>query len=297
MKRILLFLFSLGIFASELFSQGLNIGVVVPEEDSEYITASAYRTLNTKLEKLINGCGATSVNSGNIVMFPVVDIVGDNLIEGGMRNIYSLQVDITVKVVSLISNTTFGSITWELKGNGYSKTEAAKNAFNKISVSDEKFKDFYKNIKIKIENYYVGNRATILAQAKKLAAQKKYEQALAMLYEYPSGISGDSDVQSEITKIYKQYQIANCSQILQEARAQAANKNYDEAVALIAEIDATSSCASDAKALSTQIRNQKEGDVSSYVVIDRDQRISNIVAAYNKANNMVQYKTVTSRKW
>ena len=309
MKKGLLILIYI-ISGTFVFAQGLNLGVIVPEETYDGVDAKSYKSLGTKLERMVTTCGATSINSGNLVLFPVVNFISDNLIEGGMRNIYSCEYELTVKAVSLNNNTTFGSITWLLKGKGYSKSDAVREGFNKLAPNDSRFASFFSEIRKKIENYYVNSRSSIIAKAKTLASQKQYEEAISLLYEYPSGIAGYNEVQTTIGNIYKQYQTANCSQILQEARAKFATQDYETAVALISDIDATSSCASDAKALSNQIRQKINNDqaaeraqaleerkIAAGVEKARINAISNIVSSYYRNRPRVTYNTVIVRRW
>lgn len=309
MRRYFFILVSI-IYNALVSAQGLNLGVIVPEETVDGVDAKSYKSLGTKLERMVTTCGATSVNSGNLVLFPIVNCTKDDLIEGGMRNIYNCEFELTVKAVSLSNNTTFGSITWVLKGKGYSKSEAAREGFNKLSSNDSRFTSFFSEIRKKIETYYVSNRSSLIAKAKTLATQKQYEEAISLLYEYPSGVAGYNDVQATLGNIYKQYQKANCSQILQEARAKFATQDYETAAVLISEIDATSSCASDARNLSNQIRQKINSDqaaeraqaleekrIAASVEKTRINAISNMVSAYYKRKPSVTYNTVILRRW
>lgn len=302
---VVFFLISINISA-----QGLNIGVVVPEEPVNGVNSNAFKALGTKLERMITACGATSFNSGNVVLFPVLTFLSDDMIEGGMRNIYSCEYELTVKAVSLNNNTTFGSVTWSLNGKGYSKTEAVREGFNKISPNDQRFASFFSEIRRKIETYYISNRSSIIAKAKALAVQKQFEEAISILYEYPSGITGYNEIQTTLGNIYKQYQTANCSQILQEARAKYAVQDYEAAIALISDIDASSSCASDARSLSNQIRQKINSDqaveranslekqrIAASVEKARIRAVSNMVSAYYKSRPRVTYNTVIIRRW
>ncbi len=309
MKKLFILLL-LFLCIGTLYGQGLNIGVVVPNETTEGVNTKAFQLLSTKLETMITKQGATSYNSGNIVLFPILNYNSDNIIEGGMRNIYSVDYELVVKVVSLSKNITFGTITWNLKGKGYSKSDAVKEGFGKLSTSDSKFSVFFNEIRTKIENYYIKNKASLIAQAKTLAAQKQYEEAISILYEYPSGINGYSEVQTTIGNIYKQYQKANCSQILQEARAKFAIKDYETASALISEVDATSPCANEAKTLSSQIRQSMNRDqaaeraqqleerkISASIEKARINAVSKMVTAYYNRRPRVVYNTLIVRRW
>lgn len=299
--------FCVSVFAN---AQGLNIGVVVPEEMYEGVDAQAYRMLSTRLEKLLTGAGASSDNNGNVVMYPVMNFVSDDMIEGGMRNIYSIDLELTVNVVSLSSNVNFGGLTWNLKGKGYSKSEAAKEAFGKIRTNDPNFTTFYNEVKKKIEKYYVSNRANMLSKAKTLAAQKQYEDAIALLYEYPSGLSGYEQVQAQIASTYKQYAKDNCSKILQQARAEYAVKHYEAAADILETLEGGTPCDGEAKTLSNQILQQinkdeaaaraynlKKQEIGASVEKARLNAVASVASAYYNSRPRVTYNTVIVHRW
>lgn len=310
MKRIILEILACMAFSLS-HAQSLNVGVLVPTETTEGIPASVFHTLEVKIERMLSSCDAAAVNASNIVLYPEVVFLKDDMIEGGMRNIYSVDFELTLKLVSIDSRTTFGTTTWELKGKGYSKQEAVKEGFSKLSANDGQFAQFFNGVKSKVAKYYESNRASLITQAKTLAKQGNYEEAMAVLYDYPSGINGYTEVQNTIGSIYRQYQTANCSQIVQQAQARFAQQDYEGALALLSDLDATSPCASTAKSLITQIRqkiNQDQANARAYAMAEkklaasvekaRINAVSNIVSAYYKRNRpRVTYNTFVVRRW
>ena len=262
MKRLVVIALFVG-FIIPVLAQGINVGVVVPNENRDGVNQSVFNMLSTKLERMITTGGACSVNGGDIVLFPVFDYTSDEVIEGGMRNINSVNFDLTVKVISISGHTTFGIYTWSLKGKGFSKSEAVRDAVNSLNTNDVGFAIFLTGVKTKMEKFFISNRKSMIAQAKTLATQKQYEKAIALLYAYPSSLSGYSEVLSAMNTIYKQYQRDNCSQVLQQARAMFATHDYEEAQALIYDLDASSPCAKEAKTLTNQIRQQINSDIAA----------------------------------
>lgn len=294
--------------AGGTMAQGVNLGVVVPEQTTNEVNTNVWKSLGTRLERMIAANDGTALNSGNIVLFPVLNFISDDLIEGGMRNVNSVEMELTVKCVSMNSNTTFGSTTWTLTGKGYGKSQAVQEAFNKLRVNDPQFTTFYKSVRPKVEQYYAKNRSSLVAKAKSLAAQDQYEEALALLYDYPQGASGYNEVQTTCSSIYKQYLKANCSKVIQQARAKFAVQEYEEAAAILSDVDATSGCASEAKTLSDQIRAQinsqqkaerqqelEKARISANVEKARVKAVSNIVTAYYKSRPRVNYNVVVHR--
>lgn len=310
MKRLLMLAVVIATMATSGFAKGVNIGVVVPDQTTDGVSASAFKSLGTKLERMISSNGGTTENSGNIVLFPVLNFVKDDLIEGGMRNINNIEIELTIKAVSMNANTVFGTVTWTLQGKGYGKSQAVQEAFNKLASSDQKFAKFYETVTPKIEKYFVANRSSLLAKAKSLAAQGQYEEGMAMLYDYPQGAAGYNEVQTTISSIYKQCLKANCSKAIQQARARFAVQDYEGAVALLSDVEATSGCATEANALSNQIRQKINSDqkaerqqelsrqrIAASVEKARINAVSNMVSAYYRSRPRVTYNTLIVHRW
>ena len=72
MKKII-FILAFIITGTYVSAQGLNLGVIVPEETYDGVDAKSYKSLGSKLERMVTECGATSINSGNLVLFPVIN--------------------------------------------------------------------------------------------------------------------------------------------------------------------------------------------------------------------------------
>jgi len=88
--------------------------------------------LKNKLISIVCAEGIASTECCAIAMVPEVTVLEENLVEGGMRNIYTQQLSISVVVRDLITNTMFNSVTITCRGEGYSKVECMRNAIRKI---------------------------------------------------------------------------------------------------------------------------------------------------------------------
>lgn len=308
MKQIILALF---IFTMSVSGTAqINVGVVIPDDATGGITLSSFKSLGHNLERSLSEHGFTIVNGGNIVLFPVVTILKDELIEGGMKNVYNAEVGLTAKLVSLNGNITFGSISCVLKGYGKSRTQALENAFNKGNYFNGRFAAFYEQTRRKIEDYYVSNRKSIIEQAQTLALQHRFEEALAMLSEYPSNINGYESIQTTVRKIYREYQTVNCSRLINEARAKFAVNDYYAASILLSDLDGESPCSVEAKQLSEQIRaqinNEKKEQQKMELERERIQAdldktrmkaVSHIVTAYYQSRPKIKYNALIVRHY
>ena len=228
MFRKLLFLF-IGLFCSLQSSaqNDITIGLVMPEEELNGVRPDAYSLLKSKLEKMLTSAGVSSYG-GDFVMYPIVDVIEENLIEEGIKNFFKVKIELTINVVNNTSKTLFASESWTLFGTSERmRSPAVKNAFTQLKGTDPLFKAFIENTKEKILEYYEQNKNAILTNASTLASTGEYEQAIALLYSFPSQVSGYNEAQSLMCKIHRQYVNTNAMRILNEARAAYAIKDNE----------------------------------------------------------------------
>ena len=227
----------------------------MPSEELDGVKPDAYKLLQSKLDKILTTSGVAT-NEGDFVLYPVVTIIDENLIEGGIKNFFKVKIDLTLKVANLTTKTVFSSESWTLVGTTERvRTDAVRNAFVQIKSTDPSFKTFLETTKKKICEYYESNKDVILAQALSLSNTGKYDEAIAMLSNYPSQVSGFDESQQLLQKVYLQYIDANADRILNEARAAYAIKEYENAVNLAAQIPSESSKYNEAKSIINQIRS------------------------------------------
>lgn len=255
LKKTLIIIIGL-LFALQASAQNdITIGLVMPEEELDGVAPDAYSLLKSRLEKMLTSTGVSS-DGGDFVMYPVVDVIEENLIEGGIKNFFKVKIDLTLNVINTTSKTLFASESWRLSGTSErQRSSAVKNAFTQLAGSDSRFQSFIGNTKGKIMNYYEQNKNTLFTRASTLASTGEYEQAIAMLSSYPAQVSGYDEAQSLISKIYTQYINENAVRILTEAHAAYAIRDYERAVNLASQIDSSSSHYKEAKSIIDQVRS------------------------------------------
>lgn len=260
-KYILSFLIGL-LSVSSTYAQhdnDITIGIVVPEQQKE-MDANAFRLLATRLTAVMGANGVSSETNGTFIMYPVVNILDQKLVEGGLRNITMVEVELSLFVKQVVTHTLFGSCSKILKGNGRNLSDAIRNAFSGINMRDNVYSQFLTQTKEKIANYYLENKANLLSQAHQLAASQQYEQALALLTTFPLNLKGANEVQAAAIEIYKKYQNQVCAQMILKAEAAISLQNYEEAASILASIDTESVCHSDALNLIKKIEDTIKAD-------------------------------------
>jgi hypothetical protein len=257
MKKILMFFVLIAVNAYMLAQGEFTIGVVVPEQD-ELGDVFTYKMLLTKLEQQMSQTGVSS-EGGNIVLYPIINIIKSDVVKGGIKDIHKVEVEMTLNVTEQNSKLLFGNEVWKLNGFGYSsQQEALRNAFSQMNPNDEKFAKFINLIKEKIKDYYINNRISIIKKAENLASLKQYEEAMALLYEYPQELQGANSIKDELLSIYIKYQKDVCGQLIQNAYGAIANQNYDSAIDYLIQIDYQSPCSNEALKLIKQINIKLE---------------------------------------
>ena len=263
MKKILcIFMFSL-IFSSG-YSQtnsDINIGIIVPQEQ-EIINSDALKLLDTKLKAIANHNGVSSNIWGTFIMYPIVNIISENVVEGGLKNIHIVEIEISLFVRQINNNAEFGNCNVLLNGSGDNLSNAIKNAFTKIDVKSMTYQQFLTDSKTKICKYYITNKSNIIKRANTLANIKRYDEAISLLMIYPETLDGYDDIKQASIDIYLKWQSCVCKQMIVKAESAIAIQDYTTALELLAMIDSESICGGEAlrlvKEINAQLRNKEE---------------------------------------
>ena len=298
MKKILMLAIAL-IAAMGIQAEDAYISVAMPNDCM--LDNNSKSLLKNKLLAMASAEGVASMECCAIAMVPDINLLGKELVEGGMRNIVTTELAITVTVRNILTNAVFTSTTINVKGQGYSDAEAMRTAIR--AIEPDKYLQFIKNAKEKIVSYYRSNTAALIAKANTLASQQQFDEALATLSSYPESLAGYPQVATAISAIFKKAQTQYCNEILLAARAAYAERDFEGAAGLASTIDGTSSCASEAKALLKSIKNSADQVYRDQVNAERQERLSKervatatiraardvAVAYYKRQNNYIFY--------
>lgn len=257
MRKIFFLLLLLGC-SCLIHAQTDNVYISVAMHSDCTLDSNTKSILKNKLLQILSAKGVAGTECGAVIMVPEINVINSNSINGGMRQIKSIELGITVTVRHLITNTIFNTIQIESKGEGYSDIEAKRSAINKIDVRNADYSKFVEAIKTKISDYYRDNTTALITKANTLASQQMFDEALALLSTYPESLSGYAQVSDAMTSIFKKCQTQYCSQILLSAQAAYSRQAYVEAAELVSMIDAQSSCAAQAKSLLNLIKSDMD---------------------------------------
>lgn len=239
-----------------LFAQGNDVFISVAMPSNSILDNNTKTILKNKLLAICTTNGVASSECGAIAMIPDVSVLDEQLVEGGMRNIHTTEISISVTVRNIITNTVFNTLIITSKGEGYSKSEALRSAIKKIN--EQEYGDFALATKTKISDYYSSNSKNLINKANTLCAQQLYDEAIALLTTYPESLADYSQVSAAIKNIYQQYLTQNCEEIMMMARAEYAKRNFDTAADIATSIDPSCSCFNSAKSLLSSIKKDND---------------------------------------
>lgn len=255
MKKIftlLLFVF----VAVHMSAQSSDVFISVAMPSNSVLDSNTKTILRNKLLAICTIDGVAATECGAIAMVPEVGVLDEQLVEGGIRNIRTMEISINVSVRNIITNTVFNTLTIISKGEGYSMQESLRSAIKKIN--EQNYRNFAQATRQKVADYYSSNSANLIKKANTLCAQQRYGEAIALLTTFPESLADYSQVSAALQNIYQQYLTQNCEEIMMMAQAEYAKRNFDKAADLAASVDPSCSCFNSAKFLLSSIKKDND---------------------------------------
>ena len=257
MKRILYVTLLSFLLCAHVCAQSVEIAFALPSGQDQ-LTGNTAKILRSKFLPAMMESGVETTEIGTIAIKPEISFLNRQVVETGMRNIHTSDIQFNFCCTNLVTGTTYATCVITIRGEGNSDDDAIKNALTKLSSQDQKLNTFVQTAKAKVIDYYQRNLSSVLSRAQTFANMQQYGEGLALLFSCPSTISGYTKINTAITSIYEQYMTKECSSILQNARTEYINGNYRTAIYYLQQIDMTSSCATEAEKLCLQIKQSKD---------------------------------------
>ncbi len=257
----------------------------------DYNTSSILRN---KLLAAAASEGVAGTECSAVVIEPEIDILNSNTVSGGMRNIESIELGITIKVMNIITGTVFGTTGMSIRGEGYSENETFRSAVSKMDLTTTEYRQFMGNMKHKILDYYSNNISSLIAKANTLASMQEYDEALALLSSYPESLAGYSKVSDAMVSIFNKCQSQYCEQILLSAQAAYARHDYAEATEIAMMIDPESSCYAQTRTLLNSIKSSIDKERSEKIALEKEKM--NLEKERIKSSERTKQATITAIK-
>lgn len=266
MKKIFSFIGTL-LLAGSLFAQDAanNLALCVYVEDmQEPFPAAAKVQLTNRLNAVLtqNGIASTDVMGQFFLTAFAIPQTKDVIAGPPMQ--FAENMEITFYIADYQRQLVFATTTITTRGVGTTEPKSYMAAIRQINPRMPQLAAFVEEGKTKIVNYYNAEAAHIIAQARVLAGQKEYEQALWILSAIPVQCTAYDDAAAAMLEIYQMHVDYACYQNLQKARmAWAAEQNADGAVAageFLAAIYPDAACYGEAMGLYAEIKGKVLAD-------------------------------------
>lgn len=226
----------------------LCIASVIPDQQGN-IDTKTLQLLETRMEATTAANGFSTTQNGSFVMYPIINVLKCDKIEGGLRNYMNMEVEVTLFVCQQSTRAQYGSLALTLKGQGLTYNEAMRDAFQKITPSDGQITSWLDGCKKKIVQYFETNCDQMIASALQLSNEERYDEAFGLLETFPATVAGYNKIVDAEFEIYNECCRNQCSLLIAQAESAIAVQNYIGAAQILADISMDSPCSREATAL------------------------------------------------
>ncbi len=310
MKRLL------GITLFVLNIIGLHAQIIITPylpDDMEGLTNNNVRLLENHLASIISQNGFMSAEGSRFILTMNWNVLEKEVISSG-PTVITYKLEVGFYLGDGMTGTKYASTMLSLKGSGNNEAKAVMNALKGVNSHKAEISYLIKQGTDRIIDYYEKNRKPILDSSKSLISQKNYEEALWTLAQVPQEVSYYGEAQNMMVQAYRALVNTNAAQQLLEARAlwsaSPTRENAENVMAMISDIDTTSSSYAGAQALMNEVKNRvKSIDDTERAELIRQNahersmdraRINaarDIAVAYAKNQPRVIYNTRIIRTW
>lgn len=238
-------------------SDTLNLKITPFIPDYSEIDVSGRQLLTTKLNQAISQFAYGGVGANpRFVIAPTINLLSKN-VTGTAPTKYANSYEVTLFALDVVSETTFGSYNFNIKGVGDSPAKAFISGFRDYSFASEEFYNFLKQTEQKIANYYINNCDKIIMEAESEANSRNFDVAFALLQSIPSDASNCFQKAMDKKKeFFKNSVNTNCQSLLSSMKAELGKANdpsasgfNESAMSYYSMIDQSSTCYKDAEKL------------------------------------------------
>lgn len=152
MRKVLLTMIILLTSYATIFAQGIEIAFALSVGNCQ-LSDNTAKMLRSKFLPAMTESGVETAEVSTIAIKPEISFVNKQVVEGGMRNIHTSDIQFNFVCTNLATSTTFASCVVTVRGEGFSDDDAIKNAISKLSAQDKRLTDFVNKAKDKIIDY------------------------------------------------------------------------------------------------------------------------------------------------
>lgn len=282
-------------------------------EEMEGLTANNAKLLENRLGTIISQNGMLSADGSRFILTMNWNVLEKEVVGSGPTVVvYKLEVGLFLG--DGMTGTKYASTTMTLKGAGNDEAKAVMKAMNGINAHKAEIGQLVKQGTERIIQYYESNKSQILTSVKAMMDQKNYEEALWTLSQIPQEVSYYAEAQDMMVKAYRAQVNNDAAKQLQRARAlwaaSPSRENAEAVMALVGDIDPSSSSYAGAQALMKEVKGRVKGlddaDRAEEMRQNAHERsmdrarinaVRDIAVAYAKSRPRVIYNTRVIRTW
>lgn len=259
MKKLILTCL-LGVFCLSMLAQddAGNVSITAVQPTYENIPDAARANLETKMQRIISGCGLASSAADRFILTARVDITEKEINTAGM---IVQRMEITFIVGDVIEEKVYGTTTINAMGIGETEAKCYIKAFQSIKTNTPELLAFINQAKDDIASYYTNNCQFIIQEADRMIGMQQYGEAIATLVAVPKVCTECyTTCQAKAIDIYKLQIEQEGKQLIQDARsAWLVKRDYDcaeKALDILAKVNPDAQCQSEANLLIDEINTQ-----------------------------------------
>lgn len=198
----------------------------------------AKKILEQKLRQIAtqNGFGSFS---GDFVLTANV-LVTDKQVTATTPAQFVLELEISLYVVNIQEGVIVDETAVVYKGVDKVENRAFIQAVNNLNPRSPAIRNFMKECRGKIVDYYTTRVPVLLAKAKSLTERSQYGEALAVLSVIPESVDEYPAIADQMVAIYVKELDKQAATVLQEVKVKMAKKEYGDALELLLKIDPAS---------------------------------------------------------
>lgn len=252
-----LLLLMAGLFSAQAYEESddeLSISVVVPIQ-MDGLSNSQLSKLESKILRMVSNYGIAGEGfTDKFIIYPKYEIYDHKIVEG-LQNVHVIDVELNLIVKEVRTGKVYSVYNKEITGDGYSKKEAITQSISQIKTRGEDIKEFLQNARTKILEYYRSNCDRLYNEANTMVKQKRYNEAIALLYPVPKEVGGEcyEKIQRKLDEAYDGYLNKTCEKNLVRAKAEISKNNNETALEILGSIETESNCHSSAQQLKARI--------------------------------------------
>ncbi len=258
-KSLFVFMIGIGLSAKAQESPEfgkISISVETPTS-KDNLSSSVLDKLNTKILGILTNNGVSGYGqASNFQILPKYEVFEESVYEG-LRNQKVVDAQLTLVLQQANTKAVYSTYTMPLKGVGLTREQAILNSLGQISPSDSKAKVFINEGKTKILSYYNAKCDLFLREIDKYAGMNQFDKALVIAMSVPVEATECYDrIKKRGLEIYAKSQGQVCQKMILESSTYEASKNYIFALQILAMVEPSSSCFTEAKQRVAQIERK-----------------------------------------